>query len=216
VIDDTTGEAEFTQHFSGGNGGYAFQWASEEGHIHRAGHIRSAVFGDKHEVASWRYEGIAEKLILRFGELSHLDASSILFIEDICWEPPKPNGVAEKWQWMARAKKADKYLKETWGSQFVIETRRHFTERMSGEQIVALIYHELRHIGRDGEILHHEIEDWECMVATLGAHWDDPKASIADILGYDFDGWEPLRNGGRQLTVFEAGAGAVAALRAVK
>lgn len=60
---------------------------------------------------------------------------------------------------------------------------------MSREQIYALIYHELRHIGTDGKMVDHEINDWINMVEKLGMNWNTTRAPIPDLLdeGIDWD-----------------------------
>ena len=83
----------------------------------------------------------------------------------------------------------------------------HYIERMSQEQIIALIYHELRHIGPDGDLRDHDIEDWDNMVATLGKDWNSTKAEVKDLLSDDFI-WRSLEPTGKQLNLFN--------LRAVK
>jgi hypothetical protein len=88
------------------------------------------------------------------------------------------------------------------GYEYVLETRQWYTKDMSREQMVALIFHELKHIDIDGGILHHDIEDWDCMVATLGSDWAGTRAKIADILADDFE-WEELRKVGTQVSIFD-------------
>ena len=65
---------------------------------------------------------------------------------------------------------------------------------MSREQIIALIYHELRHIGKDGSIINHDIEDWTNMVEKLGVDWSKYEADIPNILKVDWDSIEGPAN----------------------
>lgn len=52
----------------------------------------------------------------------------------------------------------------------------------SKQQIIAVVYHELRHISRDGEIVAHEIEDWDIMYNKLGHDWMSKYQDIPDLL----------------------------------
>lgn len=96
----------------------------------------------------------------------------------------------------------NKQFKAMTGYYWVIETKNWYTKDMSREQIVALMYHELRHIGRLGELVPHNIEDWSNMIATLGTDWATSKSDIDDILADDFK-WDELRKAGTQMTITE-------------
>ena len=55
--------------------------------------------------------------------------------------------------WRAKNSNANKQFTEMTGYEYILETRNYFIERMQREQIIALIYHELRHIGQDGDMV---------------------------------------------------------------
>ncbi|NPV72120.1 MAG: hypothetical protein HPY55_16055 [Firmicutes bacterium] len=57
--------------------------------------------------------------------------------------------------------------------------------------MVATIYHELRHIGPDGKLTAHDVEDWENLVGALGPGWYLPERQIPDLLGEDID-WDKI------------------------
>jgi hypothetical protein len=80
-----------------------------------------------------------------------------------------------------------------------MEIKQFYMEKMSKEQLIATIYHELRHIDTDGEIKPHDIEDWDNMVATLGKNWVGTKADIINILDDEFPGWNELSRVGQQI-----------------
>ncbi len=84
-----------------------------------------------------------------------------------------------------------------------MEMKNYYTSRMSAEQVVALVYHELRHIDEDGDLVKHDIEDWDSMVATLGKDWNSTKAEILDLLDDEFPGWDSLRRSGKQISMFD-------------
>ena len=199
IIDMTTGEIEGEGEF---NGEYAVQYTGgASGAIQRLGSIHNAHFGEKHEIKNWYYAPIAERLVEKFEELEHIGVGVILFIEDVEWT--KPKGVSSKKPWIARMKKANEMLENIWGYRYVMETRGYFTEDMSREQIIAMIYHELLHIGYEGELKPHDIEDWGSMVATLGANWATTQGEILDLLDDEFPGWDELRRAGQQTSLFE-------------
>ena len=136
------------------------------------------------------YRPIARALIEKYPELRHILVNSILFVEDTV-STKKKNGkvvfaqigpIPEKWN--------DILFQMTGRSfDFMLEVFKVNTSVMSREQIIALIYHELRHIDLDGKIIGHDIEDWLNMVEKLGIRWGSTRANIPDILedGVDWD-----------------------------
>ncbi len=180
------------------------QYADENGFIRKLGSIDRAGFGDEHEIRNDFYRPIAARLAEKFEELSHIAPGSILWLQNVSWEPPKSG---HAWQWVARCKKAPPMLKSAWGYSFIIEVRDWFFVRMSREQAVALIYHEMRHIGEDGEILHHDLEDWSNLVATFGQAWADRDHVVADLLAEDFEGFKFRSR--RQISFLEGASAAM-------
>ncbi len=53
---------------------------------------------------------------------------------------------------------------------------------MTQKQLNLLIYHELRHIDRDGTVRKHDIEDFKEIINNFGLEWANPGAEIKDIL----------------------------------
>jgi predicted metallopeptidase len=196
IFDGETGIEELERAF---DGDFCVQFTEDDGRIRRLGEIRNAKYGDKHEIKSWYYAPIAEQIVAKFDELKHITVERVLFLENVKWSPPK--GRIKKWMWIARIKKANEDLQNVWGYDYVMEIRAYFSDQMSTEQIVALVYHELRHVGEDGSILHHDVEDWNNMVATLGVNWSSPETDIINLLGEEFRGFEALRSVGRQLSL---------------
>ena len=138
------------------------------------------------------YRPIAQALVKKYEELKHIAVESILFIEDI-ESAKKSNGqiifaqigtIPEKWS---------DIVYQTSGQPFdyLMEIYKFNIMQMSREQIIALIYHELRHIGRDGKIKNHDIEDWTNMVEKLGVDWNVTQGSIPNLLDEDVD-WESI------------------------
>lgn len=205
IIDSNTGEIELEKDFIGE---FLFQFTCQEanGNIRRIGRINNASFGEKHNIKNWYYQPITAKLTEKFEELAHIRIDSILFLQNIDWSPPE--GGPKKWTWIARIKKAGDILENTWGYDYVMEIKDWYASQMTLEQIIALVYHELRHIGGDGELLHHEVEDWNNLVATLGVNWATTQAEIVNLLGDEFEGFEELRSVGKQLSLYHDGGSA--------
>lgn len=170
------------------SGGYNITVANNEdgGNLKHFRRLDNGKFDDKHWIKNFIYRPIAEKLVKKFDELGHIKPGRILFIEDTEWEPRD----GDKRPWQARIRKANKQLEAMTGYWYVIETRRYFTDNMSKEQVIALLYHELRHIDRNGEIIPHDVEEWSNIIATLGIDWNSRKSQIIDIL--ELDEWNEL------------------------
>lgn len=199
ILNKDTGEIVEEKEFSGG---YHFIYTNLEdmGNLKHIRKLDNAKFGDKHWIKNYIYRPIAEKLVNKFPELSHIKPKNILFIEDMEWE--KPNSAKPKKYWMARISIANKQFEAMTGYNYILETRNYFIEKMSREQIIALIYHELRHIDKYGDLQPHDIEDWDNMVATLGKDWAETKAEIVDLIEDDIF-WRQLEPAAKQLDIFE-------------
>ena len=138
------------------------------------------------------YRPIAAALIKKYPELKHIAVESILFVEDT--ESTKKNksqivfaqisAIPEKWSDIVYQATGQPF-------DYLLEIYKFNIMQMSREQIIALVYHELRHIATDGSIKGHEIEDWTNMVEKLGLDWANTKGSIPDLLAEGID-WESI------------------------
>lgn len=138
------------------------------------------------------YRPIAAALIKKYPELKHIAVESILFVEDT--ESLKKNKgqivfaqigtIPEKWGDIVYQISGQPF-------DYLLEIFKINTAMMSREQIIALVYHELRHIGIDGSIKGHDIEDWTNMVEKLGLDWANTKGSIPNLLSDGVD-WESI------------------------
>lgn len=149
-------------------------------------------FGGKYLISE-KYRPIAKALINKYPELSHIAVESILFVEDT--ESVKKNKgqivfaqismIPDKWS---------DVVYQTTGQHFdyMMEIYKFNIMQMAREQIIALIYHELRHIGKDGKLIDHEVNDWINMIEKLGANWNTTKGSIPDLLDGEID-WSSIQ-----------------------
>jgi hypothetical protein len=136
------------------------------------------------------YRPIAEGLVKKYPELRHIAPAAIIFIDNTegsgksrdKYKSAQTGKLPEKWSDVIHQLTGRRF-------DYYIEFFKRNIEQMSREQIVALVYHELRHIGPDGEIIHHDIEDWANMHYKLGANWASTRATIPDLLadGVDWD-----------------------------
>ncbi len=198
IVDQNTGEIIEDIKFTGG---YHLIYTNTDD-IGKLRHIRkldNAKFGDKHWIKNYIYRPIAVKLIKKFEEIGHIKPNKILFIEDMEWE--KPDSTKPKRHWQARISKTNKQFADMSGYEYILETRNYFIERMDRAQIIALIYHELRHIDQWGDLQPHDIEDWDNMIATLGKDWATTKAEIENLIDDDII-WRELEPRAKQLDVF--------------
>lgn len=199
ITNKDTGEILEEQEFSGGYH-VIFSNLDDMGTLRHIRKLDNARFGDKHWIKNWIYRPIAKKLVNKFPEIKHIKPKNILFIEDMEWE--KPESLKPKRHWQARISKANKQFSDMSGYDYILETRNYFIERMSREQIVALIYHELRHIDQCGDLQPHDIEDWDNIIATLGKDWSTTQAEIKNLIEDDIF-WEELEPAAKQLDIFE-------------
>lgn len=115
-------------------------------------------------VVNEAYRPIAEALVKKYEELRHIPVADILFVDNTEGTGKNKNKkklaqvgkIPEKWM---------EIIHQLTGKSFgyFMEFFKRNTQDMGREQIIAVIYHELRHIGRDGELVLHDIEDWANM-----------------------------------------------------
>ncbi len=147
------------------------------------------------------YRPIAQALTKKYRELAHVNTKAILFVEDT-ESTKKKNGriifaqisqVPEKWNDIV-------YQATGRHFEFLLEIFKVNIAMMSREQIIALIYHELRHIDQEGKLRSHDIEDWTEMIEKLGVNWNNTRGSIPDLLADSVD-WNSIQG---PLTLFPA------------
>lgn len=199
VVEVDTGNVLHDIEFTGGYD-ITYNKLEDGGDLKYIRTLENGKYDDKLWIKNYLYMPVAVKVIEKFEELNHITPKSILFLEDMNWE--KKRGMRRKQKWIAKIAKTNKQLLAMTGYQYIMTIRNFYTKDMSDEQVVALIYHELKHIGDDGQIENHDIEDWGNMVATLGTDWATTRGMIADILAEGFEFKELRKN---QLSMFDDG-----------
>lgn len=151
------------------------------------------------------YRPIAQKLKDKFTELQHVPVKHILFMDRQNTKQKHGNRTVCAQVSKIPARFHDIIYQLT-GKYFtfMIEIFKMNTAHMSRGQIVALLYHEMRHIqlvGDEFKIVGHDIEDWANMIEKLGVDWNTTKRTIPDLLDDDITDWNDIEG---PLTLFPA------------
>lgn len=118
-------------------------------------------------------EKIANDIIRKHDELRHLtdDALKIIYLRS---DENIKNG---RKTIFADTEKLNKKHRAMTGAHFVI-TFYADSEDLEGDQLEILMYHELRHVGWDGEnakIIPHDCEDFKSIVQKYGVDWAEKR-----------------------------------------
>jgi len=155
-------------------------------------------FGGKYKINE-NYRPIADALKVKFRDLEYVPVKNILFIENTEDKRKKNNSTVYA-QISKMPGKWEEIIYQVTGKYFeyMLEVFKENTISMSREQIVALIYHELKHIQlvqtKDGpkiDIVSHDVEDWFNMVEKLGVSWASTKGQVPDLLAEGVS-WETI------------------------
>lgn len=148
------------------------------------------------------YRPIAKKLKQKFQELKHVPVEQIIFIE----RQEKSETHANKTVYAKIMKIPNRYkdlLQQLTKKDFtfIMEIFRKNTTHLTREQLITLIYHELRHIqlvfttqGATLKIVGHDIEDWSELVRKLGSNWCAPGKSLPDLLDDSIINWSSIED----------------------
>jgi len=147
------------------------------------------------------YRPIATQLCTKFdNEIGHINTRTVLFLDD-----RESKAITKGRKTFAATGKVPAMWNETieqltgWNfSHFIVFYKKNM-ELMSREQVCALVYHELRHIGLEGDLKPHHIEDWVEMIEKLGVNWAVTRASIPDLLDDSVVDWNDIQG---PLTLF--------------
>lgn len=145
------------------------------------------------------YRSIARALVERFASLRHIALGTVLFVDDLEGRPGS-NGRLRT----VKVQKLSPLLSWLTGWEFVVTVFKQHTADFSRQQLIAMLYHALRHIGPDGKLTGHDIEEWADLYAALGADWATTQRSIPDLLGSDID-WTAVKGRLPRLTVLPGG-----------
>ena len=143
------------------------------------------------EICNARMRPIADSLIKKYRELSHIPLESILFIVNHKYSGSKnkitlarTTRVPEKWRDILFQLKAVSY-------SYIMEFFGKTTACLDENQMIALVYRELRRIGPEGEIMAPDTNEWGQVLMGLGRHWFYPDMSCPNLLDENVD-WKIL------------------------
>jgi hypothetical protein len=149
---------------------------------------------------------IAERVILaNREELGHIIPATILFINSdgkaLVSNGQKTGATTKK----IPALYQQLFLQKFGGNYtHVIILFQNNIADLDQHQTALLFYHELKHIGKDGEIIEHDVMEWADVLKAFGPNWTRTSANIPDITDININ-W---RSQPQQLLVFTGGESA--------
>lgn len=147
-----------------------------------------------YEICSSRIRPIADALIGKYEELRHIDPDKILFVVNHKSSGSKRQIVLAKTSKISPKWSELLYQLGSYSYFYLIEFYAKTTASMDESQMVALVYHELRRIGPEGEILAPDVHDWWQLIQGLGRKWFYPDVSCPNLLDDGID-WKKLMGG---------------------
>lgn len=154
------------------------------------------------------YRPVADKLKQKFDELKYVPVNNILFVDR--QETKQKHGSKLIYAQISKIPtRWEEIIYQLTGRQFayMIEVFKTNIYHMSRAQVVALLYHEMRHIqlvpGKNGpeiKLVGHDIEDWSQMIEKLGVDWGSEHNTIPDLLDDRITDWDAIEG---PLTLFE-------------
>lgn len=131
---------------------------------------------------------LADKVISRMPELFHIDEcigrENIGYI--INYEPKKDNKTGHIIY--AECKLVNGIFRPLIPFRYIIVFYNPNVEDLNENQKKILMLHELKHIGADGKIRPHNVEDFASIVNRFGTNWNASGVDVPDILGGGDDG----------------------------
>lgn len=200
IINDSTGEVQDINCI-----GFNLQYveATGDGVIQKIRKLNNGKYDSKHWIKNEFYMPLAQKIKDKFKEkvpgFSNININKILFIEDTDYvgdEVKRDDDV----MWI---KKAPKQLTILTGYEFIIESRQFWMERISKEQVIALIYSCLKQIDND-KLREPDVIGWKELIGSLGYGWETTISPIPNILdGFDEDDFKMLKKADKQVSMFD-------------
>lgn len=144
-----------------------------------------------YEICASRIKPLAEALIRKYDELRHIEVDRILFLLNRRSAGSKKRvtlaktaKVPPKWQEIL-------YQLGAMDFAYIMEFYEKTTSVLDENQMIALVYRELRKIGREGDVAPPDIHEWWNVLEGLGRHWFYPDHTCPNLLGDDVD-WRKL------------------------
>lgn len=136
------------------------------------------------EVINSRMLPIAEKLVEKYQELQHIDPKKILFILNSKKGSSKKGSVTLACTTRIPANRVEIMYQLTGGTcyWYKIEFYSKTTACMDENQMIALLYTQLRRIGPEGKLVNPDVHDWYNVLVGLGHKWFYPNETCPNLL----------------------------------
>lgn len=128
---------------------------------------------------SERYTAIGKYLIENVDELNHLEGESIIYLSSTAEKKSKRHRV------YGECEKVQDKNKWAIPCDFTITLFEPNLKELTIEQIVIVIWHELLHVGVDGDtryVCRHDLNDFKSIIERFGVNWSDKGKIINDEL----------------------------------
>lgn len=139
------------------------------------------------------YRDIAEGLREKVPAVGHVPVPRILFVDNI-----DGTGKSLNQRKSAQIQKIPLMWKEIIeqmtgkGFDYVMQFYKANIQEMSKDQVTILVLHEMRHVGTEGEIIHHDIQEFSDILQRVGFNWGTTKRKLPDLLS-DKVAWDKIQ-----------------------
>lgn len=126
-----------------------------------------------------KYAKIGQYLIENVEELRHLDGESIIYLSSTAEKKAKRKKV------LGECEKVQEKNKWAILCDFTITLFEPNLQGLQSWQVAAVIWHELLHVGVDGDTQYirlHDLNDFKSIVDRFGTDWNVPGASCKDSI----------------------------------
>ena len=144
-----------------------------------------------YEICSSRIKPLAEALIRKYDELRHIEVDRILFLLNRRSAGSKKRVILAKTAKVPPKWQEILYQLGAMDFAYIMEFYEKTTSVLDENQMVALVYRELRRIGREGDVAPPDVHEWYNVLMGLGRHWFYPDHTCPNLLGDDVD-WRKL------------------------
>lgn len=144
-----------------------------------------------YEICSSRIKPLAEALIRKYDELRHIEVDRILFLLNRRSAGSKKRVILAKTAKVPPKWQEILYQLGAMDFAYIMEFYEKTTSVLDENQMIALVYRELRKIGREGDVAPPDIHEWWNVLEGLGRRWFYPDATCPNLLDENVD-WKKL------------------------
>lgn len=123
---------------------------------------------------------LAKKLVKLFSDIEHVDVEAILFLREMAYRPKA----------LARCYSFGEHPIGCFtDKQFAIVFYNMNCDYMTKEQSAIMLLHELKHIGRNGKLIKHDVQDFRALLG-INIDWAKDGKKLPDILKVGEKAWQ--------------------------